>query len=191
MVRDETRTEDEAVPDVQAGTRAARAPLPERHRRNPLTSTPTGGRMLSAAQLWWFTLLPPRGFGVLTTTGRRTGKKRRRCVRVVRVGDTAYLTSIGGPNAAWARNLRADPTVWLRIRGGTFEGTARQLTDGERDTARRAYCDTLNPLDRIEHLLHMPGRPTRERIKALHEHWFTTGTPVAIDLVDAAPGGRP
>jgi hypothetical protein len=37
---------------------------------NPLTTYPTGGRILSAAQLPWFMLLPPRGFGVLTTTGR-------------------------------------------------------------------------------------------------------------------------
>ena len=44
----------------------------EGHRKNPLTTTDTGGRILSASQVPWFTLLPPDGFGVLTTTGRKT-----------------------------------------------------------------------------------------------------------------------
>lgn len=160
------------------------------HRRNPLTSTPTGGRILSAAQVPWFMLHPPRGFGVLTTIGRKSGSKRRRCVRVVRVENTAYLTSIRGSKAGWLRNLRAYPTVWLRISGGTFEGTARELRADEVDGARSVYCETLNPLDLIEYLLHMPGRPTRERINALHEHWFTTGTPLAIELKAAATAER-
>ncbi|MGH6692913.1 MAG: nitroreductase family deazaflavin-dependent oxidoreductase [Gammaproteobacteria bacterium] len=163
------------------------APLADGHRRNPLTSTPTGGRILSAAQVPWFMLLPPRGFGVLTTTGRKSGKKRRRCVRVVRVENTAYATAIRGSKAGWLRNARAHPTVWLRIRGGTFEGAARALRADEVDVARNTYCETLHRLDRIEYVLHMPGRPTPERIKALHEHWFTTGTPLAIELVATTP----
>lgn len=162
--------------------------LAEGHRRNPLTSTPTGGRILSAAQVPWFMLRPPRGFGVLTTIGRKSGKKRRRCVRVARVDNTAYLTSIRGSKAGWLRNVRAHPTVWLRLRGGTFEGTARALRADEFDVARNVYCEMLNPLDRIEYLLHMPGRPTRARIKALHEHWFTTGAPLAIELAVMTPG---
>jgi deazaflavin-dependent oxidoreductase (nitroreductase family) len=130
-------------------------------------------------------LHPPRGFGVLTTIGHKSGQSRRRCVRVVRVKNTPYLTSIRGSKAGWLRNLRAYPTVWLRIRGGTFEGTARELRADEVDDARSVYCETRHPLDLIEYLLHMPGWPTRERIKALHEHWFTTGAPVAIELKPA------
>lgn len=163
------------------------APLPSGHRRNPLTSTPTGGRILSATELAWFMLLPPRGFGVLTTIGRKSGKKRRRCVRVVRVDNTAYLTSIRGANALWLRNLRANTRVSLTMSGGTFEGTARELHADELDVAKKAYCETLNPLDRIEYLIHMSGRPTLGRIRALHEYWFTTGTPVAIDIDPAGP----
>ena len=58
---------------------------------NPLTSSPLGGRLLSASQLPWFTALPPRNYGILTTTGRKTGKRRRRCIRAVRAGDLVYL----------------------------------------------------------------------------------------------------
>jgi len=30
--------------------------------------------------------------------------------------------------------------------------------------------------------MHMRGRPTPQRIKALHGYWFTHGEPVAVDL---------
>jgi hypothetical protein len=49
-----------------------RKALFEGHRRNPLTTRPQGGRLLSAIMLPWFGLLPPAGFGVITTTGRKT-----------------------------------------------------------------------------------------------------------------------
>jgi deazaflavin-dependent oxidoreductase (nitroreductase family) len=88
-----------------------------------------GGRILSASQLDWFTLLPPRGFGVLTTTGRKSGKKRRKCIRAIRRGERVYVVSIGGARAAWLKNLQADPAVSLRIRGGRFKGRARELGD--------------------------------------------------------------
>ena len=160
-------------------------------KRNPFTRSAQGGRALSALQLPWFTLLPPRGFGVLTTIGRRTGKERRKCVRAIRSGDRAYLVSIGGPRAAWLKNLRANPAVRLRIRGGTFAGTARELTDPEeRRAAEAIYCGTVNRLDYAECALHRAGRPTRARIEELHRHWFETGTPLVVELErDGAPGG--
>ncbi len=161
---------------------AMNAHVPER-KRNPFTRSAAGGRTLSAMQLPWFTLLPPRGFGVLTTVGRRTGKTRRRCVRAIRRGDRVYIVSIGGPRAAWVKNLRANPRVRLRIRGGTFDGLARELTDpDERREAMAAYCGTINRLDYAECRLHRGGRPTRQRIEELHRKWFTTGLPLVVEL---------
>ena len=150
---------------------------------NPLTTKPTGGRILSALQLPWFTLLPPRGFGVLTTTGRKTGKKRRKCVRVIRRRDKAYLVSLRGPYGAWLRNIRAESQVMLRIREGSFGGFAREITDpSEYEEAKGAYCSTVNPFDRMEYRMHRKGRPTPQAIRALHERWFTVGTPLGIEL---------
>jgi deazaflavin-dependent oxidoreductase (nitroreductase family) len=173
-------TEGQLLVEAPSGSR------PDGHRRNPLTSSPTGGRVLSASQLCWFLLLPPRGFGVLTVTGRRSGKRRRRCVRVVRVADTAYLAAIGGRSAQWLQNIRANPAASVRIRGGTFQGVARPLRADEVDAARHAYCETQHPFDRAAYIMHMPGRPTRQRIQALLGHWFSEGEPLAIDLA-----GRP
>ena len=158
------------------------AQLAER-KRNPFVNSAKGGRVLSASQLPWFTLLPPRGFGVLTTTGRRSGKKRSRCVRAIRRGDKAYLAAIGGESSAWVKNIRANPEVRLRIRGGRFTGVARELRDdAEAQEAMTAYCGTLNRFDYAECAMHRPGRPTRAKIEELHRSWFEKGLPLVVEL---------
>ncbi len=150
---------------------------------NPFIGSPGGGRVLSALMLPWFRISPPRGFGVLSTTGRRTGKTRRKCVRAIRRGDRVYLVAIGGPQAAWVKNLQADPNVRLRIVGGSFAGVARELRPGgETDEAMVAFCETVNPFDFTECRVHLSGRPSEERIRALHRRWFTTGMPLVIEL---------
>jgi deazaflavin-dependent oxidoreductase (nitroreductase family) len=153
-------------------------------KRNPFIGSPGGGRVLSALMLPWFLLRPPRGFGVLTTTGRRTGKARRKCVRAIRRGDRAYLVAIGGPRAAWLKNLQATPSVRLRIRGGTFAGIARELEQdaAEMQEARDAFCETIHRFDYYEGRMHRPGRPSEVKIKELHRSWFATGTPLVIEL---------
>src|SRR5436305_12294232 len=152
-------------------------------KRNPFVRSLSGGRILSASQLPWFTVLPPRGFGVLTTIGRRTGKPRRKCVRAIRDGNRAYVVSIGGGRAAWMKSGWSDPNVRLRIRGGSFAGVARELTDpAAREKASRIYCGTVNPFDYVECTMHRAGRPTRSKIQELHRHWFENGRALVIDL---------
>jgi deazaflavin-dependent oxidoreductase (nitroreductase family) len=165
--------------------------VPER-RHNPLVRSASGGRVLSALQLPWFSLLPPQGFGVLTTTGRKTGKPRRKCVRAIRRGDRAYIVSIGGASAAWLKNIRANPEVSLRIRGGTFAGRARELSDpDEAEEARKAYCTTLNATDYAECAMHRRGRPTRSKIEELHRRWFSEGVPLVVELDRERRAGVP
>jgi deazaflavin-dependent oxidoreductase (nitroreductase family) len=158
---------------------------------NPFLRSATGGRTLSALMLPGFTLHPPRGYGVLTTIGRRTGKTRRRCIHVVRQGDRAYIVMIRPTpaaialpwTAAWMWNIRANPSVRLRLRGGTFAGRARELTDErELQTARAIYCDAVNLFDYVECTFHRGARPTRAKIQALHHSWFDTGIPLVVEL---------
>lgn len=167
-------------------TKEQRKAYLEGHRKNPLTTTSTGGRILSASQLPWFMLLPPRGFGVLTTTGRKTGKRRRKCVRAIRNGDDVYLVSLKGSTAGWLLNLKANPRVKLRIRDGNFEGIGREITDPtEREQAKKVYAGTVNRFDRLEYRMHRPDSPSDDRIQEMHEKWFTNGTPVVIELSSA------
>ena len=154
---------------------------PAERTRNPFLRSSTGGRILSALMLPHFTVFPPIGSAVLTTTGRKTGKTRRKCIRAIRRGDKVYVVAIRA--SAWLKNVEADPRVRLRIRGGTYTGVARKLRDEEeRVEARTAYCDTVNRFDYVECAMWKRGRPSRAKVTALHSGWFDHGTPLVIDL---------
>jgi deazaflavin-dependent oxidoreductase (nitroreductase family) len=162
--------------------------VPER-KRNPFVRSKGGGRILSALMLPAFMALPPRGWGVLETTGRKTGKTRRKCVRAVRSGNQVYIVSIRPSaarptmTAAWVLNMRANPQVRLRIRGGTFAGVARELTEAEEmRRAKDVYCETVNLFDYDSCAIHRRGWPTRAKVKALHRSWFDKGIPLAVEL---------
>jgi deazaflavin-dependent oxidoreductase (nitroreductase family) len=149
---------------------------------NPLTSSPLGGRLLSASQLPWFTALPPRNYGVLTTTGRKTGKRRRRCVRAVRSGELVYLVAIKGGRTGWVQNALSNPQVGLRIRGGRFEGIAREPREDEIEAARAAYCEAVGWFEYLEFTMWRTGRPRAAAIRQLHREWFEQGVPLVIKL---------
>jgi tRNA-Thr(GGU) m(6)t(6)A37 methyltransferase TsaA len=84
-------------------------------------------------------------------------------------------------------NIRANPRVRLRLRGGTFAGIARELEEGpQKEQAREAYCETVHPFDYLECDFHLGGRATRAKIKQLHRHWFETGVPLVVELADDA-----
>jgi deazaflavin-dependent oxidoreductase (nitroreductase family) len=166
-----------------------------KHRR--LLRTGRDGRILSALMLPQFWFATPAGYGVLTTTGGRTGKPRHKCVRVIQHGDHAYLVAlrlphiaVANPDAtqAWVRNVRANPDVKLRIRCADFNGVAREITEtAELVLARKLLCDTVFRNDYGECALHLRGLPTRTKVKELHRYWFDTGIPIAIDLKERRP----
>jgi deazaflavin-dependent oxidoreductase (nitroreductase family) len=163
-------------------------------KRNPFMRFRSGGRVLSALMLPYFMVWPPSGFGVLTTTGSRTGKTRRRCIHAIRGEDKAYVVMIRPvvmlKTSAWVLNIRADPKVRLRMKRGAFpglpkelEGVARELTDAaEIQRAREIYCNRINLFDYVECAFHRRGRPTKAKIEELHHSWFDTGIPLVIDF---------
>ena len=73
-------------------------------------------RALAGIAPWWV---------VLETTGRRSGRKRQ--VPLARGpvdGNTAWLVSVHGAHASFARNIAAKPRIRLRLRGKWRDGTA-------------------------------------------------------------------
>lgn len=123
------------------------------------------------------------GMGVLTTTGRKTGKLGRHAVRAIRDDDRVYLVSIPGPHANWVHNIRSDPRVQIRVGGETLHGTARELGQGpEREEARRVYIGTVNRADYLECILHWSGLPRAWKIQKLHTMWFEGGIPLVIEV---------
>jgi deazaflavin-dependent oxidoreductase (nitroreductase family) len=181
---------------VSSGSARTAIPTPDRRHMltrkvNPFTRSGAGGRVLSALMLPGFMLLPPNGYGVLTTTGRRTGKTRRKCIRAIRYGNRVYIVMIRPTpaaialpwTAAWMWNIRANPNVRLRFRGVTLAGRARELTDEhELQTAQEIYCNTVNPFDYLECACHCSGRPAHAKIEAMHRLWLDTGIPLVVEL---------
>ena len=55
-----------------------------------LIRSPRDGRLLSALMLPGVLAWPGSGYGVITTTGRKTGKARRKCIRVIRRGKSVH-----------------------------------------------------------------------------------------------------
>ena len=175
-----------------ADVRDAAAKQASKHAR--LIRSARDGRVLSALMLPFFAVRPPSGYGVITTTGRKTGKARRKCIRVSRSANKAYIVMLRPPElamtrpsavAAWVWNIRANPNVHLRRRGGTFAGVARELKEpAELEQAREALCETVNLFDYGECDLHLRGLPTRAKIKELHRYWFDTGIPLVVELRD-------
>ena|SRR5437899_8918777 len=173
-----------------ASVRAAAEAHASRHKR--LLRSARDGKWLSAAMLPLFLLRPPSGYGVIETTGRKSGKVRRKCVRVIRRGAKAYIVQLRPPELAlrdpaalsgWLLNIRANPNVRLRIRGGRFSGVARELSDpAELAEAREALCETVHLGDYGECSLHLRGLPTRAKVKDLHRYWFDTGVPLVVEL---------
>jgi deazaflavin-dependent oxidoreductase (nitroreductase family) len=170
---------------------AGRTVFPTERKGNIFMQSARGGRTLSALMLPLFALRPPKGFGVLTTTGRRSGKARPKCIHVIRSSNTAYIVMIRPTKelvernwaSAWVLNIRAEPKVRMRMRGGTFAGVARELTDpAEIEKAADTYCAVVNPFDYIECTFHRSGRPTRAKIEELHRSWFENGIPLVVEL---------
>jgi deazaflavin-dependent oxidoreductase (nitroreductase family) len=190
----ETRT-SAASPDPSAASRAAairEAALREKPKHRRLLRSSRDGRILSALMLPFIAIRPPAGYAILTTTGRKSGKTRRKCIRAIRRGNKVFIVQLRPPTLAverpdivsgWVWNLRANPNVRLRLGMRTYTGVAREIDDpDELEQARQAICETVHVTDYDECALHMRGLPSREKVRAMHRYWFDTGIPLAVEL---------
>jgi deazaflavin-dependent oxidoreductase (nitroreductase family) len=72
---------------------------------------------------------------LLTTTGNKTGLRRRTALIYARDGDNHVVVASNGGSAghpAWYRNLDTDPHVRVQVGAAEFEATARTATGEER-----------------------------------------------------------
>ncbi len=131
-----------------------------------------------------FSLLPaPRGFTLLTVTGRRSGNPRQRPVRAVRRGDTLYAVAMLGERSDWLRNVRKEPRVEVKVGRRRYSGLAREVGDrAEREAALELYVREVFPADYGDYAAYHWGFPTRRKIEEAHRRWAAEGIMVAIDL---------
>ena len=107
------------------------------------------------------------GWGLLETTGRRSGLRRTTPIGDGLVGSTFWIVSEHGRRAAYVRNLEANPRVRVRVRGGWRTGTAQLLPDDDPRERQRLLSRR---------------RPTARLNAALVRGWGTDLLTVRIDL---------
>ena len=130
----------------------------------------------------WRFLPTPNGLGVLTTTGRRTGKRRVRAIRIIRKDDRLYAVAMLGKKCGWIYNIRGNPDVRLKLGRRTYEATAREVTAAERRAAHDAYVPNAGWFDYFDYMNLMWSFPTRKKLLRAHEEWLDTGIPVLFEL---------
>ncbi len=101
----------------------------------------------------------------LTTAGRRTGRPHTIEIWFCERGRSLYILSGDGEASDTVQNLRADPTVVVKVGDEAMRATARVVTDEQEATF------------------------VRDRIPAKYAHaeeglvqWARSALPVAIDL---------
>jgi deazaflavin-dependent oxidoreductase (nitroreductase family) len=85
------------------------------------------------------------GVALLETTGRKSGEPRRTPISngLQRGTNTFWIVAEMGRNAAYVRNIEADPRVRIRVRGRWRTGTATVLDDDD-PRARLRSISRLN-----------------------------------------------
>lgn len=69
---------------------------------------------------------------LLTTTGRKTGLERVTPLQYEEHEGVIYVASARGEKADWFRNIQANPSVKVQIRGRLFPGHASPIMEPER-----------------------------------------------------------
>src|SRR3972149_12205956 len=107
---------------------------------------------------------------LLTTTGRRSGKKRVTPLQYEMIGNDFYLGSARGTKSDWVRNIQLNPQVEVRVGAKYFHGTAEVITDPSK------FADFMEVrLERhpfmigliMEKAHGLPRPPTRKQLEGL------------------------
>lgn len=74
---------------------------------------------------------PPIGFGtvLLTTTGRRSGRKREVPVAAFRLGSTVFVSTVR-QSSQWMANLEKNPAAGVEFGGRARQGSAEFTRHG-------------------------------------------------------------
>lgn len=88
--------------------------------------------------------LASRGWAILETTGRKSGKPRRNPVGDGLEGDTFWIVAEHGRRAGYVRNIEHDPRVRVKVRGRWRSGVAHLLPDDDPVARQRTLGRPLN-----------------------------------------------
>jgi deazaflavin-dependent oxidoreductase (nitroreductase family) len=109
---------------------------------------------------------------LLTTTGRKSGKKRVTPLQYEEIDGTYYLGAARGTKADWVRNLQIDPRVDVRVKNHRFTACAEVITDPARISDFLEIRLQRHPfmLGLIMQRAHgLPKHPNRQQLEKLAE----------------------
>ena len=106
---------------------------------------------------------------LLTTTGRKSGKRRTTPLQYEEIDGILYLGSARGPKADWVRNISADPHVEVRVKNRHFRGLGELVTD---PTSIADYLQTRlarhpRMVGAMMKMHHLPPVPSRAQLEEL------------------------
>jgi deazaflavin-dependent oxidoreductase (nitroreductase family) len=87
-----------------------------------------------------------RGWALLETTGRKSGKPRRTPVGNGLVDDTFWIVAEHGRKAGYVRNIEANPRVRVFVQRRWRSGTARLMPEDDPRRRQRLLGHRLNSL---------------------------------------------
>lgn len=71
---------------------------------------------------------------LLTTTGRKTGKKRVTPLQYEEIDGKIFLGSALGERADWVENIKTNPSVEIRVKSKKIIGSGKLITDAKQVT---------------------------------------------------------
>ena len=107
---------------------------------------------------------------LLTTRGRKSGKKRVTPLQYEKLGRDYYIGAARGLKADWVRNIQRDPQVEVRVGSEHFQGVAEVVANPSR------FADFMEVrLERhprmigwiMERAHGLPRRPSRAQLEEL------------------------
>jgi deazaflavin-dependent oxidoreductase (nitroreductase family) len=106
---------------------------------------------------------------LLTTTGRKTGKRRVTPLQYEEIDGAFYIGSARGKQSDWYRNILANPQVEVRVKNRRFRGLAEPLTDPARIADFLEFRLQHHPrmVGAMMKMHHLPPRPTRAQLEEL------------------------
>ena len=107
---------------------------------------------------------------LLTTIGRKTGKKRVTPMQYERIGYDYYVGSARGLKADWIRNILANPRVEVRVGEKQFVANAEVVNDPARfadflEVRLKRHPRMIGLIMEKAHAL--PRRPNRRQLEEL------------------------
>lgn len=125
---------------------------------------------------------------LLTTTGRKSGKRRVTPLQYEEINGKYYLGAARGLQADWVRNIQANPQVEVQVKSLRFRGMAEVVTEPTRiadflEVRLRRHPFMIGLIMQKAHGL--PKRPSREQLEDL-----ASSEAMVIITPQAAENGR-